>query len=68
MIRLATAHAKLRLSRLVEKEDCIEALKLLTFSLFGDDEIDELIDVNDEEVVIEYDYKRKQTSQKSKRR
>jgi len=53
MIRLATAHAKLRLSKLVEKEDCVEALKLLTFSLFGDDEIHDLIDENAEEV-IEY--------------
>ena len=60
MIRLATAHAKLRLSKLVEKEDCIEGLKLLNFSLFGDDEIDELFDENAEEVVeVEEVYKRK---------
>ena len=58
MIRLATAHAKLRLSKLVERDDCVEALKLLTFSLFGDDEIDELIDQNADDI-IEYDYTRK---------
>lgn len=60
MIRLATAHAKLRLSKLVEREDCHEGLKLLNFSLFGDDEIHELVDENAEEVVeVEEEYKRK---------
>ena len=60
MIRLATAHAKLRLSKLVEREDCYEGLKLLNFSLFGDDEIDELVDENAEEVIeVEEVYKRK---------
>lgn len=44
MIRLSTAHAKLRLSKVVEIEDCVEALRLLNFSLFGDDELDEVND------------------------
>jgi DNA replication licensing factor MCM3 len=44
MIRLATAHAKLRLSKVVEKEDCIEALKLLNFSLFGEEELEDIED------------------------
>ena len=59
MIRLSTAHAKLRLSKVVEIEDCVEALRLLNFSLFGDDELDE---VNEQESdVIEYEYKGKQS-------
>lgn len=34
LIRLSTAHAKLRLSSQVEIVDCVEAFKLVVFSLY----------------------------------
>ncbi|CAI2385130.1 unnamed protein product [Moneuplotes crassus] len=40
LIRLATAHAKLRLSKVVEVEDMQEALHLLNFSIFTHDDND----------------------------
>lgn len=36
LIRIATAHAKLRISKQVERVDCETALELLSFSLFGE--------------------------------
>ncbi|MFN3504412.1 MAG: hypothetical protein ACK4ZJ_19395, partial [Allorhizobium sp.] len=36
LIRLATAHAKLRLSRFVQESDCHAALEVLNFALFHD--------------------------------
>jgi DNA replication licensing factor MCM3 len=36
IIRLATAHAKLRLSQVIEKQDCEVSVKLLNVALFGD--------------------------------
>jgi DNA replication licensing factor MCM3 len=39
LIRLATAHAKLRLSKEIEKIDCEVAVEMLTYSLFGEDEV-----------------------------
>ena len=48
LIRLSTAFAKARLSSKIEKVDCIEALELLTQSLFNEtDEKDEVEDIND---------------------
>ena len=44
IIRLSTAHAKLRLGKNVEVEDCKVAVKLLEFALFGDDESERLND------------------------
>lgn len=41
MIRLATAHAKLRLSEKVEIEDTQAALSLLNFCMFSKDENEE---------------------------
>lgn len=38
LIRLSTAHAKLRLSPTVDVNDCKEAFKLMVFSLFQDEE------------------------------
>lgn len=46
LIRLASAHAKLRLSKKVEKTDCFVALNLLKFALFN-----ELMDSEEEEEV-----------------
>ena len=40
LIRLATAHAKLRLSKAVTVEDMQVALKLLNFSIFTHDDND----------------------------
>jgi DNA replicative helicase MCM subunit Mcm2 (Cdc46/Mcm family) len=37
LIRLATAHAKLRLSQVVEHSDAFEAVSLFAYSLFGSD-------------------------------
>ncbi len=36
MIRLATAHAKIRLSKVVTKRDCELALEMLTFTLYNE--------------------------------
>jgi len=41
LIRLSTAHAKLRLSRIVEVKDARVAVKLLYYSLFNDDNFDD---------------------------
>lgn len=42
LIRLATAHAKLRLSKNIEKQDCELAVEMMTYSLFGEDEVEKL--------------------------
>lgn len=39
LIRLSTAHAKMRLSQKVERKDCEEALRLVEFALFNDAEV-----------------------------
>lgn len=49
LIRLATAHAKLRLSNKVEILDCDEAIKLLNYSLFNDEQQDLIDDIDEEE-------------------
>lgn len=38
IIRLSSAHAKLRLSQIVEKSDCEIAVQMLNFALFGEGE------------------------------
>eukprot|EP01017_Pseudomicrothorax_dubius_P028471 TRINITY_DN3384_c0_g1_i1.p1 TRINITY_DN3384_c0_g1~~TRINITY_DN3384_c0_g1_i1.p1 ORF type:complete len:845 (+),score=264.39 TRINITY_DN3384_c0_g1_i1:66-2600(+) len=38
IIRLAAAHAKLRLSNVIERRDCDVAVELLNFALFGEEE------------------------------
>ncbi len=35
LIRLSTAHAKLRQSQIIEIKDCIDAFKLMIFCLYG---------------------------------
>ena len=40
MIRLATSHAKLRLSSKIELKDCEIAVELMTYTLFGDDALE----------------------------
>ena len=37
LIRLSSAHAKLRLSSVVEIVDCIEAFQLMVYSLYKDE-------------------------------
>ena len=37
LIRLSTAHAKLRLSNVVDDRDCVKALEIMSFALYGDD-------------------------------
>lgn len=52
LIRVATAHAKMRLSKEVEKSDCEAALDLLNFALFNDrpgDDSDSEFDIEDED-------------------
>ena len=44
LIRLATSHAKLRLSKEIEIEDCEIAIELMTYCLFGEDEVQKLKD------------------------
>ena len=36
LIRLSTAHAKLRLAKQISIRDCIEGFRLMAFCLFGD--------------------------------
>jgi len=52
MIRLATAHSKLRLSKVVETKDIDIAVNLIHLSIFGqstdEDEEDENEDMEDE--------------------
>lgn len=51
LIRLATAHAKLRISTQVTVDDMKEALELLNYSIFGYDQDDEhMIDDSPEEI------------------
>ncbi|GAV54896.1 hypothetical protein ZYGR_0AS02190 [Zygosaccharomyces rouxii] len=49
LIRLSTAHAKVRLSKTVSKRDAIIAAKLLRFSLLGEDVGSDLYDLDDSE-------------------
>lgn len=49
LIRLATAHAKLRLSQIVNVYDMKEALKLLNFSIFTHDDNDDIKQLTKEE-------------------
>lgn len=37
MIRLSTAHAKLRLSSTVDIVDCVQAFRLITFCIYNDE-------------------------------
>ena len=57
LIRLSTAFAKARLSSKIEKVDCIEALELLTQSLFNEtdekEEVEEIINNNNDEAAAE---------------
>lgn len=41
LIRIATAHAKVRLSPLVDRRDCQAALKFLSFALYGDVQLED---------------------------
>ncbi|CAR28486.1 ZYRO0F05104p [Zygosaccharomyces rouxii] len=49
LIRLSTSHAKVRLSKTVNKRDAIIAAKLLRFSLLGEDVGSDLYDLDDSE-------------------
>jgi DNA replication licensing factor MCM3 len=49
LIRLSTAHAKLRLSQKVELVDCKLALSLLNYAIFNEDE-DDMLDVEEKKV------------------
>ena len=46
LIRLATAHAKLRLSKEIEQIDCETAVEMMTYSLFGEDEVEKMKERN----------------------
>jgi len=62
LIRLATAHAKLRLSKEIEKVDCEVAVEMLTYSLFGEDEVANLKEK--ENVMVPNKSPKKSTSKK----
>lgn len=49
LIRLSTAHAKVRLSKTVSRKDALIAAKLLRFSLLGEDVGNDLYDLEDNE-------------------
>jgi DNA replication licensing factor MCM3 len=63
LIRLSTAHAKLRLSAKVEKSDCEVALELLNFALYHEEsKVEEANDVemvDEEEVEEDSEYNKK---------
>jgi DNA replicative helicase MCM subunit Mcm2 (Cdc46/Mcm family) len=44
---LATAHAKIRLSKIINKKDCEVALQMLTISLFNETGKEEDDDINE---------------------
>jgi DNA replication licensing factor MCM3 len=45
IIRLSTAHAKLRLSAEVKELDCQEAIRLLNYTLWGEEELPQNVEV-----------------------
>lgn len=49
LIRLSTSHAKVRLSKTVSRRDAVVAVKLLRFSLLGEDVGNDLYDLDDGE-------------------
>lgn len=49
LIRLSTAHAKLRLVKAVNKQDCEVAFSMLNYAIFGDDGREETEEVQEEE-------------------
>ena len=70
LIRLSTAHAKLRLSNTVDKIDCIEALQLLIYALYNEteedkeyeeEEEDNKMDIDEEEEIMPKKTKSKKT-------
>ena len=54
LIRLATAHAKLRLADTVDKVDCQEALELLTYAMYNEtdeEKNEDKMELDDEEEI-----------------
>lgn len=47
LIRLASAHAKVRLSKVVDWRDCRSALRFLSYALYGDAKFDNHLDEGD---------------------
>ena len=52
LIRIATAHAKVRLSAHVDCRDCAHALQLVSFALYGDSQRQDADDDDDEEAHV----------------
>ncbi len=70
LIRLATAHAKIRLSKVVTKRDCEIALEMLTFTLYNEtgkdiDPSEMFKSQEEEESQNEKDFKAQKRSRKS---
>ena len=59
LIRLATAHAKIRLSQKVTVDDMKEALGLLNYSIFGYDQ-------DDEQMIVEEQEEKEETKEETK--
>ena len=71
LLRLATAHAKLRISKIVEKEDVEIALRLVNYSIFreaheDDEEVPRDEEMASEDEEYEFDQKPKRGRGKKK--
>jgi len=70
LIRLATAHAKIRLSKVVTKKDCEIALEMLTFTLYNEtgkdiDPSEMMKSLGEEEGLVDKEFKAQKRTRKS---
>lgn len=66
LIRISTAHAKLRQSNTIELSDCIEGFRLMTFCLYGsedalNDDLNQILKDN----TLEVEYNKEENEKKT---